>query len=231
MLLHLYRNSKTILLSLLCLTISFAGKAQQLSLVFQQDTTASHLQIIPPTILKWDDFFKIISEDKSYAALTNTQTEIGVKSKTEGNTTTATIRTKFYFDKVLSCKKQSALLPKLLSHEQMHLNLAHANYLFFLQSLKTKNYTAKNYREIIDSSFVEYQRNNFAWQSRYDLETAHGRDSTEQARWKKVITDLYNKAQEDKDVYSFSVKPNATANKKTNSKSNISVSSNKTKKK
>ena len=97
-----------------------------------------------------------------------------------------------YFDKDRSWTIAEPDDEYLLAHEQLHFTIAELNARKFRKTLATYNYT-DNFAEEVKALFKKSNEDRRAMQKKYDKESDHSRNPTEQARWERYVKEEMKK--------------------------------------
>jgi predicted secreted Zn-dependent protease len=139
------------------------------------------------TKLTWADFEGKMSKSDPYDAVTSS----GVSNEFSGKDFKLNfdVSAKFYPKK--SKKKKNNQTAELLNHEQRHFDITE----IFARKLRQSilNSTFKGLNKIGTTVNKMYSKNNSLWQkmqTKYDKETNHSKNETEQKMWDSKIDDL-----------------------------------------
>ena len=152
-----------------------------------------------PVQLKWENHFKGIPNNSSpfYAETRSTFNYQYTVTLKNGE---FELQFKFFggVDSLYSwVKKDKITDPKiskqLLNHEQGHANIG---FLFLKEGeikISSQNYTAKNYKSLIEKTYKEVSTFYEDLQKRYDEETQHGRNLLAQKKWDDEVANELRK--------------------------------------
>lgn len=155
-----------------------------------------------PIQLDWDRHFKGIPNNNSpYYAETKTNFRYRYNVKIRDGV--FSIEFKFYggVDSLNSwVKKEKITDPKaseqLLNHEQGHANIGFLHFKEAEIQISSQNYTASNYKNLIEETDKQLRIFYKDMQIRYDNETRHGIDLSAQKRWDNDLTQQLSKYNE-----------------------------------
>ncbi|MEO5501570.1 MAG: hypothetical protein ABIR31_09025 [Ginsengibacter sp.] len=97
-----------------------------------------------------------------------------------------------FFTKHDSWKKKNINSDYHLEHEQHHFDITRLGAQNFMDEIKKAEFTAKNYRQLMNSIFARVFDENTRLQQEYDLDTKNSIDVAKQLEWNKKITDKIN---------------------------------------
>ena len=148
--------------------------------------------IFPEQINWYTHFLADADENSPYFALTATRWQYSYNSTIRGNDLHINFKFSAGVDPEQSWVKLNRLKGaeskrKLLNHEQGHVNI---NFLLLKdgeQKIRFQRYTIRNYKKSIQANANRVSTYYRDMQKRYDDETKHGSDDTNQLRWDGII--------------------------------------------
>lgn len=155
-------------------------------LSFSQNSESKYLFWKPDIKLRWSDFHgHVKSEDDASASASY----IGFLHliKKCAHPDSVILDTRAFFNKSRSWVKVPSVNPSLLSHEQLHFDLAELYARKFRKAIQGINMNAKTITRMVDSTFKYYASKDDSIHFLYDVETNHGLDRTSQYRWDENV--------------------------------------------
>ena len=156
-------------------------------------------QEIYPEQIDWDTHFLGKPDQTSaYAALTVTNWHYSYNSKITGNNLHIDFKFTGGIDPQKSWVKPDRIRTRKISRQLLNHEQGHANINFLLlkegeQQVRFQNYTATNYKRLIQANANRVSKYYSDMQSRYDVETEHGANLNAQARWDDYIREQLNR--------------------------------------
>lgn len=156
-------------------------------------------QAIFPEQLNWHTHFLADADENSpYFALTATRWQYSYNASISGNDLHINFKFIAGVDPKQSWVKLNRLKGaeskrRLLNHEQGHVNI---NFLLLKegeQKIRFQRYTIRNYKRSIQENANKVSAYYRDMQNRYDEETKHGSDDTNQQRWNRLIEEQLKK--------------------------------------
>lgn len=95
-----------------------------------------------------------------------------------------------YFTKHDSWKKPGTNSAYHLEHEQHHFDITYLGAMDFINAAKKAKFTENNYNKLLADIFNKTYDKNTALQHKYDLETQHSINKTQQEEWNNKISKL-----------------------------------------
>lgn len=143
--------------------------------------------------VNWSDFKGPVRDHSHYGAAIFTsfgfETTIYVKDRI----LTVELLPKVFTDKNMSWAKNEIKNEYGLKHEQLHFDIAYLNTLRFLAKVKTlKAETRDDLYSMIKYEYLEFFRTAHKLQERYDHETNHSLNTTQQKNWETKIAKEIN---------------------------------------
>ena len=133
--------------------------------------------------LKWEDYRMKPPKSPHFDALTTSGVLFKIDSQTKDFVVVSTYN---YFYKYQSWTTKNS--PELLQHEQLHFDITEVQARKLRKVLE--NYSIHNFQaaqKFLNDSYSRLIQEGVAMQNRYDMETQHGRNLVEQAKWEKKI--------------------------------------------
>jgi hypothetical protein len=135
--------------------------------------------------LSWDDFKGKHSTTGQLDAFTFT--EMSYSPKFNQANDSLLLEVPCNFNCLKSTVRGSKKNGSLLSHEQLHFDIAELQARLFRKKLCEGKYTMKNAQSLMDAAFQEAMAKLKAMQVLYDTETEHSMKEDKQAEWSKKI--------------------------------------------
>lgn len=154
---------------------------------------------ITPEQISWRTHFLAAADEHSpYFASTATQWNYSYNASIKGNDLHINFKFSAGVDANQSWVKLNRLRGaeskrKLLNHEQGHVNI---NFLLLKegeQKIRFQKYTVRNYKKAIQENGNKVSAYYREMQKRYDEETKHGSDDSNQLRWDRLIDEQLRK--------------------------------------
>lgn len=142
----------------------------------------------PNRPLRWSDFRGAARMGSRYGAAVYTSFGYEALTRTRGGEVQIDLKLKVYLVKNQSWAKASAQTDYALRHEQLHFDITRIGAERFKQRLLAEAIEPDDYDSRIQYLFLEAYREVHALQERYDAETAHSLNRSEQARWDAYVT-------------------------------------------
>ena len=143
--------------------------------------------------LTWKDFQATPRATSRYAAEVNPNFAYSGRSSVTNGVVTVNLTVKVYTLKSGSWARDVAKNEYSLNHEQRHFDIAKIVAERFKKKVIPDSLTIEDYNSIIQYQFIESFREMNKLQEKYDGETNHGINQSEQARWSKWIDDELKK--------------------------------------
>ncbi len=141
----------------------------------------------PNKLLTWKDF-KGTPDDKHYGgAVTASGYAFDADIKVEGKVIYLNIGVYVFFLKSESWKKLNINSDYHLLHEQHHFDITRLGAENFIKQLAGSKFTKDNYEKILNSVFEKSYNENTALQNKYDSESNHSINRTQQLLWNDKI--------------------------------------------
>jgi hypothetical protein len=143
--------------------------------------------------LNINDFVLRKSNSKRFAAAVFTNLAYQSDVKMKNDTIFLDFKTKVYKVKGMSWYIENELNQYALAHEQLHFDITHLVAEKFKERLRDEALPAQDFGSRIQYLFIEYYRLMNTMQNKYDNETNHGLNKTEQAIWGNNVASELNK--------------------------------------
>lgn len=137
--------------------------------------------------LTWDDFQGAPDYNSRGGAITASGFAFSANMNTAGRDTYLNVRVYTFFSKKNSWKKQNINSSYHLMHEQHHFDITRISAEKFYYELKNANFTVNNYNKLLPELFNKAFEENSDLQQRYDSETHHSINTSEQLKWNNKI--------------------------------------------
>lgn len=144
----------------------------------------------PDRQVTWDDFTGTMPGMNAYAAYTHTLITFGYTLTINGDTVQPQFTIRCAFIRSLSWVNRSrpeALSEELLSHEQLHFDIAELTARRLKEELAAKTFYRTSYQTEITALYRKVIEDGDQLQRSYDKETRHGVDKIRQEEWKTEI--------------------------------------------
>ncbi len=141
--------------------------------------------------LTYDDFVGVVPENAPPGNVAQTVAVIGyqMKSRTVGNRTDAIVTLSLVMAPNTSWMKPAGRTPEILRHEQTHFDIAAIYACRLKEQIASAAFRPATFKEQLRQIYNDANRATAEEQARYDLETLHGIDRNEQARWEAEIAE------------------------------------------
>jgi len=145
--------------------------------------------------LAWKDF-KGIPDTKHFGgAVTASGYAFDADIKSTGKIIYLNIGVYVFFTKSRSWKKPNISSDYHLLHEQRHFDITRLGAENFMKQIAKANFTKANYNTLLDALFDKSYQENMALQNKYDSETQHSINRTQQLIWNDRIAGEIKKIQ------------------------------------
>src|SRR5690606_22198671 len=125
-------------------------------------------------------------------ASTNSGILMEMKSETDHDKMLVIVDLSVYFDQRKSWMKKEGRNPKVLAHEQVHMDITAIHACLLAQKLKQiKLHPNKAFAQL-KTAYQKQMKELNEMQNQYDHETRHGIDEQQQAKWEKFIHQRQN---------------------------------------
>ena len=153
---------------------------------FRQSSETKYLFWKPEVKLKWTDFQGHVKPEDDDAA---SASYIGFfhKIKKCQHPDSIFVDSRAFFNKSSSWVKIPVLTPSLLSHEQLHFDLAELYARKFRKSMQRAKIKMGTLILCVDSNYKYYSAKADSIHFRYDVETNHGLNNTNQFQWEEKV--------------------------------------------
>ena len=141
----------------------------------------------PSRLLTWNDFLATPRPMSRYAAEVNPNFAYEGRSSVANGVVTVNLTIKVFTLKSGSWARDVAKNNYSLNHEQRHFDIAKIIAERFKQKIVPDSLTIEDYNSIIQYQFIETYREMSKLQEKYDGETNHGLNQSEQARWNQWV--------------------------------------------
>jgi hypothetical protein len=156
------------------------------TLSFVENNEDRYLFWKPEARLRWPDFrghVRVEDEDAASASYIGFLHQITKCAKGDS----MILDTRAFFNKSNSWVKIPAVNPSLLSHEQLHFDLAELYSRRFRQAILSVKANERDFIETADSLFRYYAAKSDTIHFDYDLETNHGLNEASQRKWDRIV--------------------------------------------
>ena len=137
--------------------------------------------------ITWDDFKGTPDYNNPGGAITASGFAFDANMNTVGNDIYLNVGIYTFFSKRKSWKKPNINSNYHLSHEQHHFDITRISAEKFLNEILRANFTVNNYNKLLSSLFTKAFDENTALQQKYDSETRHSINTSEQLKWNDKI--------------------------------------------
>ena len=138
--------------------------------------------------LTWNDFKGAPDLNNAAGAITASGFAFHANMKMEDNTVYLNISIYTFFSKKNSWKRPNINSAYHLLHEQHHFDITRISAEKFRNELLKANLTVNNYNKLLSSIFSKAFDENVALQHKYDEETKHSINTSEQLKWNDKIS-------------------------------------------
>ncbi len=139
--------------------------------------------------LTWADFLGKMPAGVPWGAMTASGFSFNSSMSQDGNMIDISVGVYTFFTKHDSWKKPEANSLYHLEHEQHHFDITRLGAAKLENEIRKANFTANNYKSLLNSIFDKVYAEEVAWQKQYDLETHNSMDSAKQLEWNKKISE------------------------------------------
>jgi hypothetical protein len=138
--------------------------------------------------LTWDDFKGAPDYNSPGGAITASGFAFHANMNMVGNDIYLNVGIYTFFSKKNSWKKPNINSAYHLLHEQHHFDITRISAEKFRNELLKANFTVNNYNKLLSSIFKTSFDENNVLQEKYDTETKHSINTSEQLKWNDKIT-------------------------------------------
>ena len=139
-------------------------------------------------LLTWDDFKGVPDYNSPGGAITASGFAFNANMNMIGKDIYLNIGVYTFFSKKNSWKKPNINSSYHLVHEQHHFDITRISAGKFCDELLKANFTVTNYSKLLSALFDKAFNENKALQEKYDNETRHSINTSEQLKWNDKIT-------------------------------------------
>jgi hypothetical protein len=141
--------------------------------------------------INWDDFKGIPDYNNPGGAITASGFAFNANMSMSGKDIYLNVGVYTFFSKKNSWKKPNINSNYHLLHEQHHFDITRISAEKFLNDLSEANFTVNNYNKLLSSLFNKAFDENTALQKKYDNETRHSINTSEQLKWNdKIVQEI-----------------------------------------
>jgi hypothetical protein len=137
--------------------------------------------------LSWDDFKGAPDYNNPGGAITASGFAFNANMNMVGKDIYLNVSVYTFFSKKNSWKKPNINSSYHLLHEQHHFDITRISAQKFCDELLKANFTVNNYNKLLSSLFNSAFDENTALQQKYDSETRHSINTSEQLKWNDKI--------------------------------------------
>jgi hypothetical protein len=137
--------------------------------------------------ITWDDFKGTPDYNNPGGAITASGFAFNASMNMAGNNIYLNVGIYTFFSKKSSWKKSNINSSYHLLHEQHHFDITRISAEKFLNELLKANFTTDNYNKLLSSLFTKAFNENTVLQQKYDSETRHSINTSEQLKWNNKI--------------------------------------------
>lgn len=184
--------AKTLSAFIFTLFFSFVGFSQKVLLNVSMENKISHpnndtiyYDINRP--IAWNDFKGIPDYNNPGGAITASGFAFNANMNMVGRDLYLNVRVYTFFSKHSSWKKPNIHSDYHLLHEQRHFDITRISAAKFYNELLKANFTASNYNRLLSVLFNKAFNENTVLQEKYDSETRHSINKSEQLKWNEKI--------------------------------------------
>ena len=141
----------------------------------------------PNKPLTWDDFKGVPDYNNPGGAITASGFAFNANMSMTGKDIYLNVGIYTFFSKKKSWKKPNINSNYHLLHEQHHFDITRISAEKFYNELLKVNFTVNNYNKLLSSLFNKVFDENTALQQKYDSETRHSINTSEQLKWNDKI--------------------------------------------
>ena len=178
---------------ILILFFSFPGFSQKVFLKVSIENKISNpandtIYYSTNRLLTWDDFKGVPDYNSPGGAITASGFAFNANMNMIGKDIYLNIGVYTFFSKKNSWKKPNINSSYHLVHEQHHFDITRISASKFCDELLEANFTVTNYSKLLSALFDKAFNENKALQEKYDNETRHSINTSEQLKWNDKIT-------------------------------------------
>jgi len=137
--------------------------------------------------LSWEDFKGVPDYSNPGGAITASGFAFDANMSTNGKDIYLNVGIYTFFSKKKSWKKPNINSSYHLLHEQHHFDITRISAEKFYSELSKANFTVNNYNKLLSELFNKAFDENTALQQKYDSETRHSINTSEQVKWNDKI--------------------------------------------
>lgn len=137
--------------------------------------------------ITWDDFKGVPDYNNPGGAVTASGFAFNANMNRVGRDLYLNVRVYTFFNKNSSWKKPNINSNYHLLHEQHHFDITRISAEKFYNELLKADFTVSNYNKLLSSLFNKAFGENTALQQKYDSETRHSINKSEQLKWNDKI--------------------------------------------
>lgn len=141
----------------------------------------------PSVKLSWSDFKGMPPTNTAAGAITASGFAYNADIHNDENGMVMDLDVYCYFTKHDSWKKPTTNSAYHLEHEQHHFDITYLGAMDFIKAVKKAKFTTANYNKLLATIFNTAYDKNIAFQHRYDSETQHSINKTQQEAWNEKI--------------------------------------------
>jgi hypothetical protein len=138
--------------------------------------------------LSWEDFKGEPKEHTPYSAACNWQIDYHYKYDLSSGNVELTFNVQSYFNQMNSWSKKSEETEALLSHEQLHFDIAEVHARELRKRFSERKFDKSNFKQEISKVFREVLDDCHKIQKQYDNETEHGLNDSLQTKWSNDVS-------------------------------------------